>query len=74
MKIVGAILHQPVAVPGLMAPNVYINTTKVPGIKLIWEDGRGLHISVKGRTGFFPQSTVAWVEFESEETKTKKAA
>ncbi len=69
MKIIGAILHQPVAVPGVMAPNVYINPVKVPGVKLQWEDGRGLHVEVKGRSGFFPQSTVAWVETEA---KTKE--
>lgn len=74
MKVISAILHQPVGVPGLTAPNVYINTTKMPGVKLRWEEGRGLEVVFKGRSGFFPQSTVAWVETESEEKTTKKAA
>lgn len=74
MKVISAILHAPVGIPGVMAPNQFVNPTKVPGIKLEWIDGVGLHFKSKGRVGFFPQATVAWVELEPEDKASKKAA
>lgn len=71
MKIKGAILHQNVGIPGVMAPNMHINPTKLPGIQFKWDDNRGLvwKIQTKAgtREGFFPKATVSAVETEAGE-------
>lgn len=68
MKIIGAILHQPVGIPGVMAPNVNINATKLPGVQLKWDASMGLIWKIKAkagdREGFFPCSTVSAIEVE----------
>lgn len=61
-NVITAILHQHVAIPGVMAPNQTINTTKLPGVKLKWDPSIGLIWKIKNREGFFPTSTVAVVE------------
>lgn len=79
MKIINAILHQPVGVPGVMPPNVNINPTKLPGVQLKWDENIGLIWKVKNREGFFPSTTVAVVEtaagtfWKSDEGKPKAA-
>lgn len=79
MKIKNAVLHQNVALPGVMAPNMYINPTKIPGIKLEWKDELGLMWTMRDksgqmREGFFPAATVSAVEIEpgTLEAKSKK--
>ncbi len=82
MKILGAILHQPVTVPGVIPPSTFINSKKLPGIQLKWDDDRGLAWKIKTkageREGFFPMATVSCVEVESgsiwEVEKDKKKA
>ena len=67
MKIKLAVLHQNVSIPGVMAPNMYVNTDKLPGIQLKWDDSKGLLWKYKDkagkpREGFFPKATVSAVE------------
>lgn len=69
MKIKNAVLHQNVSIPGVMAPNMYINPDKIPNIKFQWQDAVGLVWKFKDkggkeREGFFPQATVSAVEVE----------
>lgn len=69
MKIKTAVLHQNVTIPGVMAPNMYINPDKLPGIKFKWDNELGLVWKVndkggKSREGFFPKATVSAVEVE----------
>ncbi len=81
MKIISAILHQPVGIPGVMAPNVNINATKLPGVQLKWDKDMGLlwKINAKGgpREGFFPCATVSAIEVQNGDLwpeEKKKAA